>query len=69
VQAIVRIHKGRVGQPEAEFRALARAGLGLVSAPPLQTSLLQPPGPETGAFLNEREREVLRLLADRPGLL
>ena len=64
VRAIQHLHQGRVELPGAEFRSL----LARSRPQPIQTALLAPAGPggET-VQLNERERDVLRLLADGHG--
>jgi DNA-binding NarL/FixJ family response regulator len=71
-QAILRIYQGHVQMPEAEFRSLVKRP----RPEPVQTELLEPPGPGTGeptgrgadrTTLNRREYDVLRLLAEGLG--
>ena len=64
VRAILHLHRGRVELPGAEFRSLLTRG----RPQPMQTTLLAPAGPDGAAVqLNDRERDVLRLLADGHG--
>jgi len=64
VRAIRHLHQGRVELPGAEFRSL----LTRARPQPMQTTLLAPAGPDGPSIqLNDRERDVLRLLADGHG--
>jgi DNA-binding CsgD family transcriptional regulator len=64
VRAIVHLHQGRVELPGAEFRSL----LARARPQPMQTTLLAPAGLDGASVqLNDRERDVLRLLADGHG--
>ncbi|HEY0719063.1 MAG TPA: response regulator transcription factor [Streptosporangiaceae bacterium] len=59
VRTVLDLYQGRVGLPGAEFRSL----LARPRTEPIHTTLLAPV-PGEGGHLEDRERDVLRMLAD-----